>query len=254
MTQPDRKAILEVCVDSVQAAALAAEAGADRIEFCSALLLGGLTPTLSSVRETRRMVGPEIDLVVMARPRAGDFVIDSVDLRLMADEIARCADAGADGIVCGVLKPSGKVDTAAMGRLLDAAGQCPVTFHRAIDQTPDLQQAATTLHDLGVQRILTSGGAGSAAEGLSGLKKLQSRYGDSMEIIAAGGVRSHNIPTILKETGIRSIHLSAATDRDGPAQHRPEFTWLGVGNSPAPWHRRGPDPKEIGACRELLER
>src|ERR1700712_3387387 len=153
----------EVCVESAGGARAAAHGGADRIELCAALELGGLTPSAGLLEAV-------VDIIpthVLIRPRAGDFVYDKYEIRVMAKDIEHAIDKGAVSVVIGALTADGDVDLPAMTRLLNAAENVPVTFHRAFDSTRDPLAALDDLMELGIDRLLTSGGRPTAEEGLT---------------------------------------------------------------------------------------
>ena len=162
-----QKVLLEVCVGSVWDAVRAAENGADRLELCSGLELGGLTPSAGMIAEVVRSV--EIPVVVMLRPRAGGFCYAEADFRAMLHDAEQALEAGASGLVFGVLRGNGQIDQERCGRLVEAAGDRQRVFHRAFDVVPDPLAALEQLIELGVTRVLTSGRQPTCAAGyLSG--------------------------------------------------------------------------------------
>jgi copper homeostasis protein len=211
--------MLEVCVDSI-AGLLAAEAGgAQRIELCARLDLGGLSPARelldAAIARTR------LPLHVMVRPRAGDFVATAAEVLAMEAEIAGLRDrGGVAGVVFGVLTPAGRVDVAATRRLLAAARPLSVTFHRAFDASADLDQALEDLVELGVDRILSSGGAADAYAGRARLGELVRRARGRLVVMAGGGVRPGNVAAILAETGVLEVHGSVPLRLPGREGYR----------------------------------
>lgn len=200
--------IFESCVDSVEAAIASAAGGAGRIELCARLDVAGLTPDLDLVQRTAAAV--TVPVCVMVRPRPGGFVYDAAEIEAMRRSIAAIAAAGAAGIVAGALRRDGTVDADGMRRLIDAARPLPVTFHRAFDATRDLGEALETLTTLGVDRVLTSGGAPTALEGVETIARLVERAGPSLTVIAGGGVRAHNVVEIVQRTRVREVHAWVA--------------------------------------------
>ena len=202
--------LLEVCVDSVRSAKSAIDGGADRLEVCSCLPAGGLTPSIGLLRVVRSL-NPDIPLMVMIRPRPGDFIYSDLDIIQMLAEIETIRAEGlADGFVTGALTPEGAVDEANCLKLLTACGSLPVTFHRAFDLTVDAVQSMELIIDLGFSRILTSGQSKNAKTGMEILKVLVQRAQDRIVIMAGCGINDKNVETILRETEIREIHSSAS--------------------------------------------
>jgi copper homeostasis protein len=205
--------LVEACVQTVAGAVSAAAVGADRLELCADLSRGGVTPSADLMRVVRTRVG--IPLQVLIRPRAGDFVYDDSDIAAMLFDIREARRAGADGVVLGALTREHTVDREVTARLIAAARPLSVTFHRAIDQTPDLGAAVTTLIELGIERVLTSGGAKTAEQGTSELTRLVRSFGASIAILAGGSVRQRNALRICGDTGVREVHLGPRLDGTG---------------------------------------
>jgi len=205
--------LVEICVDDV-GGALAAEAeGADRIELCSALSEGGLTPSIGlaqTVLGRLRRIGVRI----MLRPRGGNFVVAPEELEVMLADIAAFRDlpraSGVTlGFVFGALTPAGTIDARTVAKLKAACGGAPVTFHKAFDTLPDLSAGLETLQGLGIGAVLTSGGAATADAGVDTLALLVSRAGSGVRIIAGGGVRAANLRSLLDRSHVPEVHLRA---------------------------------------------
>lgn len=196
---------LEVCVDSVESAKIAANGGANRIELCMGLALGGLTPSKGLIHATRNRV--DIPVFVLIRPRAGNFTYSEDEIRLMCEDIKTAKELGAQGIVSGCLTPEFTVDTDVLERLLEATGTLPFTFHRAFDWITAQHEALPQLERLGVHRILSSGGAPTAEAGLSRLNELKAQ-GKSTVILPGGGITPENIHLFV-DSNFTEIHLSA---------------------------------------------
>jgi len=201
-----RSRILEICVDSLQSALTAERGGADRIELCSALELGGLTPDPALFRLAKDKLG--IPIFVLVRPRMGGFVYDDRDQEVIETSIQYFKENGAHGIVLGALTTAGEVDLPLMEKLMDLTSPLPVTFHRAFDQILDPVSALPKLIDLGVQRILTSGQQAKAVSGLNLLKKINDIVGKKIILLAGGGVSSQNVKQLLS-IGLSEVHASA---------------------------------------------
>jgi len=204
--------LVEICLEDVGGARLAADAGADGLEVCAGLSDGGTTPTLGFVRHCAE-AAPGLEIRVLVRPRAGDFVHSSEEVDVMVTDIeATRASVGAStrlGFVVGTLEPDGSIDAGAVRRLVAACGDAPVTFHKAFDSVPDKRSALALLADLGVTRVLTSGGAGPAVDHLPLLADLVRRGGKDVRITVGGGVRPGNVARVVAETGAREVHLRA---------------------------------------------
>lgn len=198
--------LLEVCVDSLAGLRAAEEGGAGRVELCSRLDLGGLSPSrelvVSALERTR------LPIHVMVRPRPGSFVLAPGELAAMEAEIGGLGRLGVAGVVFGALTPEGSIDRSAVRRLLAAARPLSVTFHRAFDEAGDLDAALDELVALGVDRVLTSGGAEDAHAGRGRLRELVERARSRIGVVAGGGVRASNASAILSDTGVVELHGS----------------------------------------------
>ena len=205
---------LEVCVDSTASALAAKRGGADRLELCADLIVGGTTPSLTLVRQVKAETG--LPVRALLRPRFGDFCYDSYELAQMEQLAAELVEAGADGIVTGVLTPEGALDAGAMQPIYAAARKAaekagrPVacTLHRAFDVCVNPFAALETARSMGLCTILTSGQAASAPQGAALLRQLTERAGKDVEILAGAGVSAQNIPVLAAQTGVRAFHLS----------------------------------------------
>jgi len=217
---------LEVCIDSVESAITAERGGARRVELCSALLEGGVTPGAGLIAEVRRSVA--IDLFVMIRPRGGDFCYTLSELEVMQEEIKQARRLGADGVVLGVLDERGCVDVARTRQLVDLAAPLPVTFHRAIDMTPDLPAALEAVLATGASRILTSGGAPTATLGIVTIARMVKAAGDRASIMPGGGVSLKTIAGIAQASGAGEFHASLRTAFPSPVLFRKEEIAMGT--------------------------
>jgi len=203
--------LLEVIVTSLDDARAAAAGGADRFELCAALALGGLTPSLGLLDSIKREV-PEMPVMFMLRPREGGMAYSEGDLSVMQRDAELALAHGADGLVFGVLTDRGDVDTKACQRLLAVARQRPGTqtvFHRAFDVVADPDRALEQLIDLGFTRVLTSGRARRAAEGVAEIRRSIERAAGRIEILPGGGIDAGNALKIIDATGADQVHLSA---------------------------------------------
>jgi len=205
---------LEVCIDSVESAVAAERGGAKRVELCSDLLEGGITPGAGLIASVRRHIA--IGLYVMIRPRGGDFCYTDLEFEVMQGEIAHARDLGADGVVLGLLDEQGQVDVERTSALVELARPLDVTFHRAIDMTPDLPAAVLDVIAAGATRILTSGGAPSALRGKG-----------EIAIMAGGGITAENIAAIAQATGAAEFHSSARSAFPSPVRFRKQGLAMG---------------------------
>lgn len=198
--------LVEVCTNSLESALNAEKGGADRIELCTALGLGGLTPSFGLLKSVRAHI--KIPVHVLIRPRSGDFLYTDLEFESMLKDIELCVDLGFDGIVSGVLDHDFSVDTARVKVLKKASGNLKFTFHRAFDWVKDPISALHTLEGIGVDYILTSGQKTKAIEGLELLALLRQKA-SSCTIMPGSGVNAENA-LIFKEKRFDIIHLSAA--------------------------------------------
>ena len=197
-------------MDSIRSARAAIDGGADRLEVCTCMPAGGLTPSIGLLRGIRDL-DPDVPIMVMIRPRPGDFVYCELDVQQMLQEIESVKQAGlADGFVTGVLTPDGSVDEENCAKLVAACHPLPVTFHRAFDLTADAVDAMESIISLGFARILTSGQSKSAKAGIEVIKILLQKAENRITIIAGSGINDKNLETILRETKVREIHASAS--------------------------------------------
>jgi copper homeostasis protein len=197
--------LVEACVDSVESSLAAERGGAGRLELCDALFDGGTTPSAGMIAACRERVS--IPVFVIIRPRGGGFVYSEPELDVMRRDIVVARGLGAAGVVIGILAPNGTVDEARTRTLVEAADGLPVTFHRAFDFTPDPHQALDTLISVGVQRVLSSGGASTARDGIPTLAALVRQAGDRLVVMAGGGVREENVAAIVADAGVREVHV-----------------------------------------------
>lgn len=199
--------IVEICVDDGEGLHAAIEGGADRIELCSVLELGGLTPSPGLIKLA---AASHVPVRAMIRPRPGDFVFSETEVETMLAEIVAVREAGLEGVVLGASLPNGRLDGTTLGRLRDAAGDMGATLHRAIDLVPDLEDAVETAIDLGFDTILTSGRAFTASDGVEDIA-LAHRVADGrITIMAGSGVNATTALALLTRVPLKALHGSCA--------------------------------------------
>jgi len=208
-----RDILIEACVESPEGALAAEEGGAGRVELCAALEVGGLTPPDDLVAACVARLS--IPVFVLVRWRAGSFVLNPSELAATVSGIRRVASLGVGGIVAGALTPDGRVDLAATGEMVAAAGGLPFTFHRAFDEVTDQAEALEALIGLGVRRVLTSGGAKTAETGAGRLAALVRQAAGRIIILAGGSVRAHNVSALVQGTGVTEVHSRTPVDVEG---------------------------------------
>ena len=202
------KYFVEACCPSLDSVRHAADAGANRIELCERLEVGGVTPSEALIRTALQAAG-SIPVNVLIRPREGNFVYSEAEVGQMLQGVGLCKDMGVNGVVIGALTPDGTVDKATCARLISAARPLSITFHRAMDETADIFTALEDIIALGADRILTSGGRPTAYEGRFVLRDLVARAAGRITIMPGCGVRPGNIDEIASVTGAAEFHGSS---------------------------------------------
>lgn len=210
--------LLEIAANSLDSALAAQQGGADRIELCAGLEVGGLTPSAGLIALLRAELS--IPVHVLVRPRAGDFAYSAHEHQTMLADIAHCRQAGCDGIVTGALDPDGGVDMARCRELVEAAADMHVTFHRAIDVSRDPERALEDIIALGCGRVLSSGAAPSAPEGAGLLRRLLQRAAGRITVMPGAGINAGNIAQLRRDTGANDFHASAKRARPSTMRFR----------------------------------
>lgn len=245
--------LLEVCVDSLASARAAIAGGADRLELCAALAVGGLTPYTELLRQIREE--SEISIRCLMRPRAGDFLYAEEELELMAGQILELKDAGADGFVIGCLTADGALDMEATGLLVAACGDCGITLHRCIDVSADPEQTYRDAMTLGIDTVLTSGAAPSCRSGMEMIGELLALR-DALhgpEILVGAGVNAAVIAEFRKvfpDAG--AFHMSGKTEVESGMRFRREGIPMGVPGLDE-WHIQQTDAEAVRAARLALD-
>ena len=221
--------LVEVCADSLESAQIAQKAGAQRIELCSALSCGGLTPSAALMEYTKKKV--TIPIHVLIRPRSGDFLYSDDEIQIMCRDIEIAKSVGVNGIVCGVLTPLGTVDIKKLQILLEAASPLKISFHRAFDMLKDPFACAAVLKDMGVERILTSGQKPSAVQGTKMISDLISIFGNKLIIMPGAGINEKNVKAVITATGATEVHLSGKSIKNSDMIFRNESVVMGSPHS-----------------------
>jgi len=210
--------LLEVCVDSLESALAAEQGGAQRLELCAELGVGGVTPSAGLLAAVLEHVS--LPIVVLVRPRSGDFLYTRAEVQTIERDIHAAREAGAAGIALGALTADGEIDSACTARLVECAGPLQVTFHRAFDMLRDLPAGVDQIAELGIGRILTSGGHASVPEALPVLADLVRHAAERVSIMPGGGVRPGQAAEIVARTGVHELHASASGRRPSGMHHR----------------------------------
>ncbi len=220
--------LLEICCGSIDDAIQAARGGADRVELCSALFLGGLTPSLGTVQEAKARLN--IPVIVMVRPRGGGFCYTDAEFATMQRDAQLAIEHGAEGVVFGILRADGTIDVERTRRIRDIIGSHrQAVFHRAFDVTPDPLAAVDQLVEAGITRILTSGQQNTVGEGVETIRRVIEHARGRIEVMPGGGIMPHEVASIIERAGCTQIHLTAwRTERDPSAEARPQVTFGGA--------------------------
>lgn len=240
--------ILEVCVDSVESAVNAELGGADRIELCGDLIVGGTTPSLALYERIREKI--QIPIHVLLRPRFGDFLYSEEEIEVLLRQTRTFAHAGADNLVIGCLTPNGQLDTELLKRIIDAGDGTPCNLHRAFDMCSDLDQALEDAKKLGIASILTSGGMASAIDGLLALDRLKKNSG-TVEIMAGAGMNSETIRFMLEHSCLTAFHMSGKKALTSKMQYRNPNVSMGL-PSLSEYEILQTDPAEIRAAKAVF--
>lgn len=246
--------ILEICVDSYASAMAAITGGADRLELCSALAVGGLTPSPALLRQIRQV--SSIPIRCLMRPRGGDFLYTKEEIRQMAMEMEALRAAGADGFVIGCLTPEGTLDVHTMKPLLNAAQGLGITLHRCIDVSQDPVQTYLDAAALGIDTILTSGAAGNCLAGMDTIRQLIALRDQTQgpEVLIGAGVNASVIESFLANvSGSCAFHMSGKTEIESGMRFRREGVPMGLPGLDE-WHIQQTSEEAVRAARQVLHR
>ena len=213
--------ILEISVESVAAAMAAERGGAQRIEFCANAREGGTTPSDELLRAVRERV--RLPILSMVRPRAGDFVYSDAEFEIMRRDIQAAKEFQMDGVVLGLLEADGRIDVERSAQLVEQARPLPVTYHRAFDESRDLQKSLEDVIKTGAARLLTSGGRRTAPEALGVLAELVRIAGERLIVMPGSGIHAGNIRKVARTTGAREFHAGLSSVIASPADNLAAF-------------------------------
>lgn len=217
---------LECCVDSVESAIAAKKGGADRLELCSALVIGGLSPSQALYRKIREQA--DIPIRVLLRPRFGDFCYTDYEHEILKEEVRSFRKLGADGIVIGTMKPDGTLNLEQMKELMEEAQGMTVTLHRAFDMCQDPFQTLEEAKRIGIHTILTSGQKNVCTGGMDLLKELVEQAQGKTEILVGGGVDASVLPVLAEKTKAKAFHMSGKVSIESEMQYRKQDVSMGV--------------------------
>ena len=217
--------ILETCVDSVESAMEAVKGGANRLELCSNLIIGGTTPNINLFKLIKEKTNIRINVLI--RPRYGDFCYTENEFEIMKRDIQMFKKIGANGVVIGILKADGTLDMKRMRELIAEAGGMHITLHRAFDVCKDPFVTLEEAKKLGINSILTSGQKNKCTEGRELLKELVEKSEDKIEILIGSGINSSNVEKIISYTKSYAVHTSGKMEVESDMNYRKEDISMG---------------------------
>ena len=243
--------ILECCVDSVESAINAHKGGANRLELCGNLSIGGTTPSIYLFEEIRKNIS--IDIHVLIRPRFGDFLYTEYEKNIMKKEVELFRNAGAEGVVVGALNQDGSIDMDLMKEFMSIAGDMKVVLHRAFDVCKDPKDTLEKMVSIGVDTILTSGQENNCLKGIELIKELSDIAGNRINIMAGSGLNSTNILEFINKTTVTSFHMSAKKILDSGMKYRKENVSMGI-PSLSEYEIWRTDEKEVNNAFDILKK
>jgi len=242
---------IEICVDNIESAQLAYEAGAERIELCNSLPEGGTTPSAGLIHAVRSAI--PIRMHVLIRPRGGDFLYSDEEFDIMRRDIELCRKSGVDGIVIGILNKDGSIDTSRTKTLVELARPLSVTFHRAFDLCNDPVAGLTDVISTGANRLLTSGLKNKASEGAELIKELITRTNNRLIVMPGSGINLSNIEEIKRITGASEFHLTGRKTITSRMEFRREGIRLGGTGDSSEYSRKIVDSDMIRSIISKLK-
>ncbi|SHJ11254.1 copper homeostasis protein [Clostridium amylolyticum] len=243
--------VLEACVDSVESAMEAVKGGANRLELCGDLIIGGTTPNINLFKLIKEKTDVKINVLI--RPRYGDFCYTQDEFEIIKRDIKIFKEAGANGVVIGILKPDGALDLERMRELMALAEGMHVTLHRAFDVCKNPFEALEEAKNLGVKSILTSGQKNKCTEGIELLKELVEKSEDKIEILIGSGINSKNVQQVVSYTKSLAVHTSGKINVESPMKYRKEDISMGFPIL-SEYVILRTDSEEILRIREILEK
>lgn len=241
----------ELCAYSVDACRIAQRLGVDRVELCASPAEGGVTPSMATIERVAKIEG--IDVSVMIRPRGGDFLYSDDEFETMLRDIAHAREAGATGVVFGILTADGKVDVERTRQLVEASKGMETTFHRAVDMTEDYEAAVEAVIAAGCNRILTSGSYDKAIDGIANIRRAVEIAKGRIEIMAGSGVVAANAKQ-LAEVGVDALHFSAKCMVAGAMEYRNPRISMGGSDAVDEYALRTVDENEVKEILKLIRR
>lgn len=220
--------ILEVCADSVESAIEAQKGGADRIELCSNLIIGGTTPSIQLYQEVRKQI--ELPIKVLIRPRFGDFLYSNYEYEIIKNEIKMFKELNADGVVVGCLLADGTLDIKRLEELLFIAGSMPVTVNRSFDMLKNPMDDFKKMINLGVNTVLTSGQKQNCFDGMEFIQQLIEIAEGKIHVLVGGGVNADVIKQFMLRTSVTNFHLSGKVVQNSSMEYRNETVSMGLPN------------------------
>ena len=239
----------ELCAYSVDACRIAQRLGVDRVELCASPAEGGVTPSMATIERVSKIEG--IDVSVMIRPRGGDFLYSDDEFETMLRDIAYAREAGATGVVFGILTADGKVDVERTRQLVEASKGMETTFHRAVDMTEDYEVAVEAIIAAGCNRILTSGSYDKAIDGIENIRRAVEVSKGRIEIMAGSGVVAANAAQ-LAAVGVDALHFSAKCTVAGAMEYRNPRISMGGSDAVDEYALRTVDENEVKEILKLI--
>lgn len=242
---------LEICIDSIESAINAQLAGADRVELCDNLTEGGTTPSTGIIESVRSNFSAGVHVII--RPRGGDFLYSDAEFDIMRRDIEKCGEEGIDGVVFGILRKDGSVDTERTSKLVELAQPMAVTFHRAFDLCTDPFRSLSEIIETGASRVLTSGQEKNAMEGSVLIKQLVGIAGSRIIIMPGGGLDETNIEELARETGAVEFHLTGRKTINSEMLFRRETIHMGGIPGVSEYSRKVADTEKIKKIIKILK-